>query len=153
MNLALYPSRVRSNDVLGVIGTVQPDVLRIRVVTKHTLHITEEPIGDPLLFRLSEHTQKPAPFRESKRLPGTFTIVAVCTCHEQAKLRILNLNEAPKIFRNTPLHTPPERRELHCQPLRKRATKYSWVSLFVLAGFDGETGRLNLNLASRLHDA
>ena len=153
MSLALYPSRVRSNEVLGVIGTLEPDVLCERVTTEHSLHITEKAIGKLLLIGLREHAKKPALFRKCKGLPGIFTIVAIRTCHEQAKLRILDLNESPEVLSDASLHLPPKCRELRGQPLRKRATKYSWVSLVVLAGLDGEPGGSNVNLTSRLHDA
>jgi hypothetical protein len=153
MSLALYPSRVRSNEVLGVIGTIQPDVLCKRVTTEHALHITEKTVRKLLLIGLSEYTKNSASFRKSKGLPGIFPVVAIRTCHEQAKLWIFDLNEAPEIFSDAPLHAPPERRELRGQPLRKRATIDSRVSLLVLAGFDGETGGSSMNLASRLHDA
>ena len=139
--------------MLGVIGTLQPDVLRTRVTTEHSLHITEKAVGKLLLIRLSEYAQKPAPFRKRKGLPGAFPIMAIRTCHEQAKLRILDLNETPEVLSDASLHVPPECREVLGQPLRKRATKDSRVSLVVLTGLDGEPGGSNMNLASRLHDA
>jgi hypothetical protein len=117
MSLALYLSRVRSSDLLGVITALQADVSRVGIVAQRTLNIVKKSVCELQLFGLSEHAQKPASFRESESLPRIVSVVAVRASHVQAKPRILHLNKAPEVLCYASLHTPPKGRELSGQPL------------------------------------